>query len=770
MLNEKKYLYKKDALTDYFKGKLSAKELDKIAKDNFGVGIATKKELSSFLSNKFTQDVMSDTYGIPSGTLVKRVRGLMKFAEGIGEDTDVGHQDDEPNMLKSTALEIMEYGKKLMDKLDKYDDMEGEVDFPNWWQSKLTLAKDYLQKAYHYLDSEEKTSETIDRSFRTYDDEGDDEGPVDEQNDSDKLLQALKDKLSDEGGAAGFKDLQDKAKEMGVDLTADMLKGMDGISQHRDGDYILDGFASDAQRRAAFASGYKAKGKKGKKKKNEAIGKPTISKPFKSNDRTFDKVYNTFDKRDYFNSKGLAKTQIGNFERALKKNDKGAQQILNMFKGDMGKAKDYITQVISDRNKERAFNNYKAMKSAVDSFKTGKPNVGAVDYVKRIIHNSSQKYSIALYSALRNKKFTKWKDVHNDIDSLVSESVNEGKVDSILKRIKSAYDKSKNKKLDIKKLKDQLKTYKKLGASDKKDQIKAGEMFLKSIGESVNENRKSNMFYVLYQKKGVFGKPAAAGYKNRKDAEKFAKSLGNNHNTMILDKQSMKNVKGVDIKEGMFSTIDQIRRDSKNVRDFVKNVLSDRDFAKMKNDKDFIKYLKSVYEGVTESKTQINQLKKKVGKKEIKFYDALSKLEKKMGSKYKSFLDKSLKDFKLNPSKFRTNADKEEKLFQVSEINTNEDLRNWFKSKWVNIGKKDKSGKHPPCGTSGKKRGYAKCVPAAKAATMSKKEKESATRRKRAAQNKAGRGGSAGGGGRKPINVSTHTKRSGKKSGTGKGS
>ena len=29
------------------------------------------------------------------------------------------------------------------------------------------------------------------------------------------------------------------------------------------------------------------------------------------------------------------------------------------------------------------------------------------------------------------------------------------------------------------------------------------------------------------------------------------------------------------------------------------------------------------------------------------------------------------------------------------------DLRNWFKSKWVNIGKKDKSGKHPACGTSG---------------------------------------------------------------------
>lgn len=74
----------------------------------------------------------------------------------VNEDIDVGHQDDEPDMLKSTALEIQEYGKKLYDALDKYDEMKDEVDFPNWWQSKLIVAKDYLQKAYHYLDSEEK--------------------------------------------------------------------------------------------------------------------------------------------------------------------------------------------------------------------------------------------------------------------------------------------------------------------------------------------------------------------------------------------------------------------------------------------------------------------------------------------------------------------------------------------------------------------------------------------------------------------------------------
>jgi len=85
VVNEGKYNYKADALTAYFKGKIDAKELDKIARDDFKSGIATKKELSNFLSNKFTQDVMSDTYGIPAGTLIKRVRGLMKFAEGVSE-------------------------------------------------------------------------------------------------------------------------------------------------------------------------------------------------------------------------------------------------------------------------------------------------------------------------------------------------------------------------------------------------------------------------------------------------------------------------------------------------------------------------------------------------------------------------------------------------------------------------------------------------------------------------------------------------------------
>ena len=145
------------------------------------------------------------------------------------------------------------------DKSSKLNDIKNEV---------LELDKDEMAKLHN--DGEiEKDGEKI--VFKNEDVE------------NEKLLSALKDKLSDEGGAAGFKDLQDNAKEIGVDMTADMLKGMDGISQHRDGDYILDGFASDAQRRAAFASGYKAKGKKGKKKNELKVFGEKVTKLIEKN-------------------------------------------------------------------------------------------------------------------------------------------------------------------------------------------------------------------------------------------------------------------------------------------------------------------------------------------------------------------------------------------------------------------------------------------------------------------------------------------------------
>jgi hypothetical protein len=171
------------------------------------------------------------------------------------------------------------------------------------------------------------------------------------------------------------------------------------------------------------------------------------------------------------------------------------------------------------------------------------------------------------------------------------------------------------------------------------------------IDESVNE-----AYIVLYSpKKGV--KPVTtAAYKDKKDAEKWAKDLGGV--TMIVKRK----VKGIDegkkrynvmygvgsskytvnfhdgkskhkdgsdffdiaifknkkdlakkindltkqgyiysyqegVNEGVFSNLDLIRQNSKDARDFIKNVFSDPDFKDMKNDREFLKYLKSIYEG-----------------------------------------------------------------------------------------------------------------------------------------------------------------------------
>ena len=85
-------------------------------------------------------------------------------------------------------------------------------------------------------------------------------------------------------------------------------------------------------------------------------------------------------------------------------------------------------------------------------------------------------------------------------------------------------------------------------------------------------------------------------------------------------------------------------------------------------------------------------------------------------------------------------------------------LTEWFKQDWVDIGAPKKGGGFAKCGRTklkaDQKRKYPKCVPAAKAAGMSKSQIESAVKRKRA--KKQGVGG-------KPTNVKAILKSSGGK-------
>ena len=149
----------------------------------------------------------------------------------VNEDLDVGHQDDEPGMLKRELARAGQMVQMLYSAIDKYDG-QGEVDFPQWWQSKIIKANDYLDSAFDYLDGEEmvaKIDAVIDMN---------EEEDIKNRVDAEK---AIRQTLKDEGGAAGLEPLVKAVKQFGFnkDELVKLLKKVVKVDKHKHGDYIL---------------------------------------------------------------------------------------------------------------------------------------------------------------------------------------------------------------------------------------------------------------------------------------------------------------------------------------------------------------------------------------------------------------------------------------------------------------------------------------------------------------------------------------------------
>jgi hypothetical protein len=76
----------------------------------------------------------------------------------LDEDLDLGHEDNEPHMIKAELYRIGKYAMELYQMVDGFEG-EGEVDFPAWWQAKITTAMNNMVSAKHYLDFEIKEPE-----------------------------------------------------------------------------------------------------------------------------------------------------------------------------------------------------------------------------------------------------------------------------------------------------------------------------------------------------------------------------------------------------------------------------------------------------------------------------------------------------------------------------------------------------------------------------------------------------------------------------------
>jgi hypothetical protein len=87
----------------------------------------------------------------------KSQAGILDAEAGLGleEDLDLGHEDNEPHMIKAELYRIGKYAMELYQMVDGFEG-EGEVDFPAWWQAKITTSMNNMVGAKHYLDFEIK--------------------------------------------------------------------------------------------------------------------------------------------------------------------------------------------------------------------------------------------------------------------------------------------------------------------------------------------------------------------------------------------------------------------------------------------------------------------------------------------------------------------------------------------------------------------------------------------------------------------------------------
>ena len=533
--------------------------------------------------NKFTSAIFkdkknADKFNRNNPADVKKLVQLAKktkFPKAIDEDKSE-FKDTEGAMAKSQLERSMKYANmiyKIIDNVGK----GGEVSFPAWVQTKMTKSMDYLQSVYNYLDGkdglDDKFQENIDRNFRTYaDDEGDDEGPVDE-NHSDIENEKLK-KIS-------------AALKVASKMHLDQSKQIDKITADEE---MEEGQKRYNQKDGVGKSKYVISYHDGKKKHKDGS--------------------DFFDMQIFRNKKDLAK-----FVNALHKGG---------YKYGFGESVNEDDMIYDPKTKSfkiKSGEQYVAYATkgnkVVDTVRDATYNDRLFSKFKKDMEKKGLNVFIDL---LKNRKVVR--QVYR-----TNESVNERLF------VPSAFDKALDRMKFNQFTPNNIKKLSKKFKVDYKDAV-----------EYIKQNKVIN----------VANKPTMA------EASKEAMGIAGFTGT-----------RGVAVDD----FIKKNKIDARKLFNFVrKGNLRDRmDFvtaiAGKPNNKFFKMIVGRFAESVNEDKNQIVKLKKKVGKSEIKFYDALSKIEKKLGKKkYRAFLEKGLKDFKINAKHYdyRSNGAAEEKLFQLA--------------------------------------------------------------------------------------------------------
>ena len=85
---------------------------------------------------------------------LQQLAGLAITEAETGDEvtkTVAGHTDNEKDMIMKQLYQTGKYCVELYKMMGK---MDGNTDFPHWWQGKVVKASDYIGAAKHYLENE----------------------------------------------------------------------------------------------------------------------------------------------------------------------------------------------------------------------------------------------------------------------------------------------------------------------------------------------------------------------------------------------------------------------------------------------------------------------------------------------------------------------------------------------------------------------------------------------------------------------------------------
>ena len=208
-------------------GDLGTKKVKEAYIDRFSPKAYAEKIAAGTLD---IEDAMEET-GYPYTALMTLVKKIKASASNLEEDIDLGHEDNEPGMIKAELYRIGSCAMDLYKIMDNLEDTGKEIDLPSWWQSKITTAENNITSAKEYLEFELKEP-AIDAMVDTL---SENEDSTDE---AEKLIIKT---LEDEGGAAGLDPLVKAVEklDMSKDDVVSLLKKMAKVKLHKNGDYIL---------------------------------------------------------------------------------------------------------------------------------------------------------------------------------------------------------------------------------------------------------------------------------------------------------------------------------------------------------------------------------------------------------------------------------------------------------------------------------------------------------------------------------------------------